>query len=359
MAYPDGIDNGQCPPTHPHHLISLFYEVWFNVAPINALNDGGRFVLANGDPTGYGLHGDFMDGWDKSVLSRAVATCTNLSGVIDDCHVFSDKINGENRFFSDDENNNCAAPNPIPSEDVNTGVILEYLPGCVPITEGPAPAVDGVTVPGCTVGSVNGSTNPAPPASSGVSSSGAPASGVPSKGVPSNSVPSSGAPPSGVPSKGVPSSSAPSSDSPTGVLAANQSSPVPSASGTSTATSATSSPVVTPTSSADDSPSEFSSLRSHLASLRPKTASSDSVSASTFTTNLGALLNILQGTSSAVPTPSSSVDPDATSSGSSPASSGSGNGGSSGQCGGNTPRNSADSHRRSRMKRRHGTALSN
>jgi hypothetical protein len=52
MAYPDGIDNGSCPPSHPIHLISIFYEIWFSVAPFNQLNDGGRFLLANGDPTG-------------------------------------------------------------------------------------------------------------------------------------------------------------------------------------------------------------------------------------------------------------------------------------------------------------------
>ena len=84
---PDRIDDGRCPSTHPHHLISTFYEVWFSVKPFNTLNDGGRFVLSNGDPTGYGLHGDFMNGWDRSVLSRAVVTCTADSGVIEDCRV--------------------------------------------------------------------------------------------------------------------------------------------------------------------------------------------------------------------------------------------------------------------------------
>ena len=326
------------------------------MSPFNALNDGGRFVLANGDPTGYGLHGDFMDGWDKSVLSRAVANCTNLSGVIQDCPVFND----ENRFFPADVNNKCAAPNPIPSEDVDPGVIWEHLPGCVPITEGPAPAVDGATIPGCTAGSVNGSANAAPPASSGVRSSGAPPSGVPSSGVLSSSVPSSGMPSSGMPSSGVPSSGMSSSGKPTGVLAESLSSPASSTSATAgSATSAPPSLVTTSTMSANDSPNEFSSLLSYLNSIRSKTASSASVSASTFTTDLGALLNILQGTSSAVTTPASSVDPDATSSGSSPTPSGSGNGGSSGQCGGNAPRNSTDSHRRSRMKRTHGSPLSN
>ena len=135
MAYPDGIDNGRCPSTHPHHLISIFYEVLFSVKPFNDLNDGGRFVLANGDPTGYGLHGDFMNGWDRDVLSRAVATCTADSGVIEDCPVFRD----EGRFYTDDQNNACSAANPLPQEKGDQGHLSTNLPGCVAITEGPAP----------------------------------------------------------------------------------------------------------------------------------------------------------------------------------------------------------------------------
>lgn len=135
MAYPDGIDSGLCPPSHPVHLISLFYELWFNVDPFNKLNDGGRFVLANGDPTGYGLHGDFMNGWDRSVLSRAVVECDADSGVIEDCPVF------QGRFNSDAEMNNCSAPNPIPG-DVPLDTPQPYLPGCVRVTNGPAPATD-------------------------------------------------------------------------------------------------------------------------------------------------------------------------------------------------------------------------
>ncbi len=156
MAYPDGIDNGLCPPSHPHHLISIFYEVWFSVKPFNALNDGGRFVLSNGDPTGYGLHGDFMNGWDHDVLSRAVATCTAMSGVIEDCPVFQN----EGRFYTDDQLNACSAPNPLPAEHVDPGNLLPNLPGCIAVTEGPAPATAADLVPGCVPGGGNGSAVP-------------------------------------------------------------------------------------------------------------------------------------------------------------------------------------------------------
>ena len=143
MAYPDGIDSGQCPSTHPIHLVSIFYEVYFYVDMYNRLNDGGRFVLANGDPTGYGLHGDFINGWDSGVLSRAVKTCTADSGVIEDCPVFQD----EGRFNTDDDMNNCSAPDPLPG-DV-TPDSKPNLPGCVAVTNGPNPATPEDIVPGC------------------------------------------------------------------------------------------------------------------------------------------------------------------------------------------------------------------
>lgn len=144
MAYPAQIDDGLCPPTHPVHVISLFYEVWFSVAPFNGLNDGGRFVLANGDPTGYGLHGDFMDGWDKNVLAQAVQSCTDGSGDINACGVFT----GQNLLATDDQMAACSAPNPLPSEPID-GVTVPYLPGCVAVTNGPGPANFAVPAPGC------------------------------------------------------------------------------------------------------------------------------------------------------------------------------------------------------------------
>lgn len=37
---------------------------------------------------GFGYHGDFMMGWDEDFLQKAVKTCTNDSGRIEDCPLF-------------------------------------------------------------------------------------------------------------------------------------------------------------------------------------------------------------------------------------------------------------------------------
>ena len=39
----------------------------------------GRFVMSNGDPSGYGYHGDFLAAWSDGVLEAAAAdpSCTD------------------------------------------------------------------------------------------------------------------------------------------------------------------------------------------------------------------------------------------------------------------------------------------
>jgi Domain of unknown function (DUF1996) len=296
MAYPDGIDNGRCPPTHPHHLVSIFFEVLFSVAPFIARNDGGRFVLSSGDPTGYALHGDFMNGWDRSVLSRAVATCTADSGVIEDCGVFQN----EGRFYTDDENNKCSAANPLPDENNEPGTLLPHLPGCVAVTDGPANATPANVVPGCVAGK-SGAVLPNPASSSAPSSA------------------SSMAPPAS-------SSMAP----PASTMPKPSSSNPPASSGQSPPSSGSASGTPVPTGN-------------QLAGVPTPVPSS-----STFTTDLAGASNILNGAS---PPPMSAA---------SPSPSATDDGYNSGSCGTAMPDPDASAHhRRSRMQRRHGSRLSN
>lgn len=59
VAYPSGVDSGDCPASHPVRLIAIFYEFVYDSGAFAAdWWDGGSpdigqpFVLAQGDPTG-------------------------------------------------------------------------------------------------------------------------------------------------------------------------------------------------------------------------------------------------------------------------------------------------------------------
>ena len=127
VAYPDLVKTGTCPDGFGTRLPSLMYETIWNTYAFKG--QAGQFVFANGDTTGmlptslslppslhpspylfpsnfhphsphvlttttpgFGYHGDFMTGWDPTVLQQAVDTCTNLSGNIQDCPVFASSI---------------------------------------------------------------------------------------------------------------------------------------------------------------------------------------------------------------------------------------------------------------------------
>lgn len=131
MAYPIGKnDDGGCPSSHPKHLISIFYEVIYSIDNFKDRWHGSDhpFVFAQGDRTGYGFHGDFVNGWDIDTLQQATDECTNNSGNIKDCHVFNDDL------FTADEQQACRTP---PSVDEQVTGVLEALPGCNEPTDGP------------------------------------------------------------------------------------------------------------------------------------------------------------------------------------------------------------------------------
>lgn len=93
VAYPDQIKYGHCPEAHPVRLPTLFYETIYDTPSFGGLD--GMFVLSNGDPTGYGYHGDFIAGWEEGVLEAAINNpyCTGTpsdpgSGLQENCPVF-------------------------------------------------------------------------------------------------------------------------------------------------------------------------------------------------------------------------------------------------------------------------------
>lgn len=70
-----------CPQSHPVSILSVFFEFGFDTSKYTDYN---KFVWANGDTTGYGLHGDFINGWtDLNALQDAFATCSGEFSVDD------------------------------------------------------------------------------------------------------------------------------------------------------------------------------------------------------------------------------------------------------------------------------------
>ncbi|KAF2094432.1 hypothetical protein NA57DRAFT_24348, partial [Rhizodiscina lignyota] len=153
MAYPDLVMTGDCPEGFTTRTPSLFFETIWNTYAFKG--EDGQFVLSNGDPTGCGYHGDFMTGWDVDFLQKAVNTCTNLSGEISDCPLFS--------LQSDDDAQQCTFPMPSQIKNDDCEGPSDGLCGNVPIQSGPAQATN--ISPGQTV-EPTGSAHPEPTHSS-------------------------------------------------------------------------------------------------------------------------------------------------------------------------------------------------
>lgn len=141
MAHLTRIDNGICPPTHPVLLPHLFYEVLYSVTDF--VGGDGQFVFANGDKTGFGFHGDFINGWDTATLTQAIDQCLikNENGVVEDCPVFAASNNPNSPQI-------CPERSPIfPCEQVKG--TLDKLPGCItPSSYGHVVTSAEITCPG-------------------------------------------------------------------------------------------------------------------------------------------------------------------------------------------------------------------
>ncbi|RDW68089.1 hypothetical protein BP6252_09485 [Coleophoma cylindrospora] len=151
VAYLSQIDNGACPPTHPVLLPHTFFEVMYSVDRFSPATDGGAFVFANGDESGYGFHGDFLNGWDTPTLQSAIKTClagtgsgsnTPGDGAVEHCPAFQATNN-------DDTTSLCPERSPVyPCEKVH-GTIGTSLPGCItPTGAGPDSSSALTTCPG-------------------------------------------------------------------------------------------------------------------------------------------------------------------------------------------------------------------
>ncbi|KAL8805486.1 MAG: hypothetical protein Q9182_001941 [Xanthomendoza sp. 2 TL-2023] len=132
VEYLSRLDNGDCPSSHPVPLIHLFYEVLYGVNDIE--KDGGKFVFSYGDPTGYGFHGDFMNGWEPGVLAKGIKDCAfTRDGGVQYCPAFRPSL--DPHF-----NRNCPERPSLLNEPVHG--MIDRLPGCIKVTSGPQDATE-------------------------------------------------------------------------------------------------------------------------------------------------------------------------------------------------------------------------
>ncbi|KAH8079917.1 hypothetical protein HD553DRAFT_125501 [Filobasidium floriforme] len=125
---------GSCPWSHPIKLPSIMLEyAWYThqwkdgaTAPLK-----GKLAWANGDTTGYGIHGDFTNGWDRSLLARAMADKSCTSGSVigaHECSIFSANMDVTKA-------RNCKPDAGVLAERAGNGdgITIATLPGCNPL----------------------------------------------------------------------------------------------------------------------------------------------------------------------------------------------------------------------------------
>eukprot|EP01111_Echinosteliopsis_oligospora_P019213 TRINITY_DN916_c0_g1_i1.p1 TRINITY_DN916_c0_g1~~TRINITY_DN916_c0_g1_i1.p1 ORF type:complete len:568 (-),score=115.52 TRINITY_DN916_c0_g1_i1:44-1747(-) len=136
MAYPIGRpDGGNCPSTHTTRIPGIFFEVLFSVSKFPHGDGNQRFLWSNGDRTGNGLHGDFLNGWDEKIVQQAIAdpTCdisnTNFGNSPEKCAPFTPYVKKSNPDQS------CVIASKLKiTEDLGINRFISHLPGCNPLT---------------------------------------------------------------------------------------------------------------------------------------------------------------------------------------------------------------------------------
>ncbi|KAL8683256.1 MAG: hypothetical protein Q9186_000758 [Xanthomendoza sp. 1 TL-2023] len=163
MSYPinrDGIAG--CPEGFQKaRFPEIMVEYWLDVSQFDGQYGANEvpWVLSNGDPTGYGFHMDFLNGWEEGVLARAMKTCNpgnTGSPSLDTPQCFGAGSKQEGKAKE------ACTKQPSVNEDIGLTAPLDKLPGCNPIQAGPGLATKPAD---CAGGTVAGSTSVPGPSS--------------------------------------------------------------------------------------------------------------------------------------------------------------------------------------------------
>ncbi|KAG8886304.1 hypothetical protein FRB98_001324 [Tulasnella sp. 332] len=142
VSYLSDLDNGECDAAHPVTLVHLFYEVTWDLSSFRSqwVPQGypWPFVYSNSDPTGWGWHGDFFNGWDVPVLQNAIDHCDNFTDPDADGGLASacPYLNVSDPAVSDA----CTIYKVEVTQPLGINGPLAALPGCNPLQYGPCDA---------------------------------------------------------------------------------------------------------------------------------------------------------------------------------------------------------------------------
>ncbi|KAL9596944.1 MAG: hypothetical protein Q9219_005455 [cf. Caloplaca sp. 3 TL-2023] len=150
MSYPTNRDGmAGCPEGFKKaRFPEIMVEYWLDVSQFDGQYgaDEVPWVLANGDPTGYGFHMDFLNGWTPGALGKAIKGCDigNTGDSLDSPQCF-----GAGSVQSESDKQACTIA-PVINQDIGKNGPLNQLPGCNPIQAGPGPATKATNCAGGT-----------------------------------------------------------------------------------------------------------------------------------------------------------------------------------------------------------------
>lgn len=155
-TWPESADirNNACPLSHPIRIPSILLEYTHHVAKASAgAVVKGNLAWANGDTTGYGIHADFVNGWDINVLSKALnsTACTGLPAAIGmtECADLKPYVNMAAAQACKPALG--VMQTPCTTNDNADYVPLTSLPGCNPLWEsGSKPTCSSTQIPDVT-----------------------------------------------------------------------------------------------------------------------------------------------------------------------------------------------------------------
>ncbi|GAW01318.1 wsc domain-containing protein [Lentinula edodes] len=141
VAFPSGgPDSGTCddpafPVTIPRVFIEGYWSTgeWDAIRDTDAMNSTQPYVFSYGDPTGYGYHADFYNGWESGVLQNVLDKCACTSAGFGDATCC-----GDLGVFTLDTSGTCAITSIVDEQVLGT---VDQLPGNNPVQYGPEDAI--------------------------------------------------------------------------------------------------------------------------------------------------------------------------------------------------------------------------